>query len=221
MTQNQTPTSPSSETQKGPREIETFANELFEHGLEVYDRDTKISSNLGGAKIFWHPAWKNPNSPMNNIEITNPDLKNALWNLPILVGSLSRVSLDENGNPISLPGREGTHQRQNSGLILYPQMDSELRSGVNLRNRINEALRAYDVKNYIEVAQLIPGDKIKVLAEQEYRNFLGKIAKLKLHAAVICAIPSGPNGLWQSKTKPGASASRAPANASADRDFPI
>jgi hypothetical protein len=195
------------------RKIDQFADVLFEHGIETYDPmapEGKKSANIGGAKLFWLLGWQNNTG---SIEFHNKDFFEAIRQFPGTLYSVNRVKLDANKHPILVKNSDTNVQRINNCLILYSTFDEDPNVGRNMRDRLLEDLKErkfpMDLSNYIEVCNRINSDNIRALETFTYTDLNGIESNLKLHAAVLIQVPSGPpnsGAFWG--TKPKASVSR-------------
>lgn len=190
------------------RKIDQFASILFENGLETYNPDApegQKNGNIGGAKLYWQQNWTNN---AGQIEFHNTEFFNAVKQFPGTLYSVNRVKLDSNGKPVALKTPSAGMQRISNCLILYSTFDEDMNVGKNIRDRILETLKErkfpMDLTGYIEVCSEIKSDKIKALEQYIYRDQNGIESTLKLHAAVLINVPSGPPGsgsFWGTKAK--------------------
>ncbi len=196
------------------RFIDEFAATLFEHGLEGYSgtRGNQVPTNLGGCKI-WADPYKSPNT---GISFNNPHFEKVLKELPITLYTLSRVQLDEKGQPVPVPGNGKGHNRICSSLMVYPHIDDNPQTAVDIRNRILEVMRGYPLADRVEIASRINAEGIKILETYNHRDWSNQFVPLKLHSCILLAIPSGPAGgtqFWslkpgsRTKTRTGMSSS--------------
>lgn len=181
------------------RHIDRFCNGLFENGLEGYDPNaratgTKGVTNAGGAKVFFHPRWKTD----GKIQILNTNLRNVLNELPAVLYTLNRIQLDSNKKPVMT--KDGTgYNRTHTGLMLYAQFDDAPDAGERIRDRIVEAVKEVDLRNYIEVASKIndANGVLNILETLKHQDFNRNLVPLKLSACVFVGLPSGPTtGFW-------------------------
>jgi hypothetical protein len=182
---------------------------LFANGLEGYDASqkntpTKGSTNIGGAKVFYHPAWR---TPQGKILFLNPLLEKAVKELPVLIYTLNKIDVKD-GQPVFVRDRQtgavtGNYSRSHTGLMLYAQFFDDPKVGERIKGRLVEAMKpaGFDLTNYVEVASNIPGDQIKVLETLQFQDpQTRQNTPLRLSAAVILSLPSGPtSGFWQMK----------------------
>jgi DNA-binding beta-propeller fold protein YncE len=187
-----------------------FAASLFVLGLEGYDAaqklgPTKGATNIGGAKVFYHPKWRTADS---KISFLNPVFEKAIKELPVTLYTLNKIDVDKDGNPVFVKDRQtgqntDQYSRSHTGLMLYSQFYEDPKGGERIRGRLLEALNStFDATNYIEVASKIPGEEIKVLDTLTYQDPVTRTpVQFYRHAAVIINLPSGPtSGFWQMKT---------------------
>ena len=183
------------------RFIDTFCETLFEHGLEGYEgtRGAQTPTNLGGCKI-WQDQF---NTPRSGIVINNPKFSAVLHELPVSVYTLNRVQLDKEGNPVRTPDGNG-YNRICSALMLYPQMDEDPATAVQIRKRVLEAMQGFSLQDRVEVASRIKAPNIEVLEQHKYRDWKNEFVPFKLSACIILAVPSGAPGqaqLWAIKSR--------------------
>lgn len=181
------------------RPIDQYALSLFQHGLETYDKDldqrdpsSKGSVNQGGAKAFAHLNLRSPDSP---ILINNKELREVIFENPVTLFTLNRIDLDEKGRAKRTPDGKG-FSRKNTGLMLYCDYDADPECGKKLKELIVNKIPNVPLGDYIEVASEIldPEGKLKVLEQVKHSDFSGNLAPLKLHAALLLALPSGAKG---------------------------
>lgn len=182
------------------RHVEKYVAELFEHGIEGYDvtkkapHPSKGVTNPGGAKAFFHPTWKIGKSP---VDILQPDLKKVLMELPILLGTLNRIQLDEAGNPVRVPGTNG-YNRTHTGLLVYPVNDSNPAIALQFKKRIIEAVQqgsGIDISDSIEVGGVLEKTTdISCLKELQKMNHLRELEPVDPRCCIILSLPSGPPG---------------------------
>lgn len=177
------------------RKVDLYVQGLFQHGLELYDRDTKNSItkgvvNAGGAKTFFDTSFKTAKS---NIIINHKGLEKAIKDVPVVVYSLNRIELDEEGKPVMV---NGGYRRIYSGLMLYVSYANDGSMANGIRNRLLEAVPEVDLSDYIEVASKIddPENKLEVLKELKHQNFARELVPLELHNCIFLALPSGAPG---------------------------
>lgn len=183
------------------RFIDEFASNLFEHGLEGYEgvRGSQTPTNLGGCKI-WADPYKSPNS---GIVFNNPKFEKVLKDLPITLYTMSRVQLDEQGNPVQVQGQGRGHNRICSSLMAYSSMDDNPETAVAIRGRILEAMKGYELADRVEIASRINAPEIQALTQHTYRDWKNEFVPLKLNLCILMAVPSGAPGqsqLWSLKT---------------------
>ena len=94
---------------KPNEKVSAHIAELFEHGVETYDRNTKESGNYGGAKVWRIGRWMSGET----FKIQIPAIYNLLKTFQGTVFTLNRVDMDEDGNPIVLEGRDGYQRVRN------------------------------------------------------------------------------------------------------------
>jgi hypothetical protein len=186
--------------------IARFCDSLFEKGLETYDGNNPVkesrAGNIGGAKLFFHIGWK---SATSDLIFNDPVFGNVLKEFPAVLYVMNRVEF-KNNEPVMLKDGSG-YNRKNSSLMLYMQFDEDPNCGKNARLRILEAMKEakrMDLSSYIEVASEIDSDKLKVLETMTIRDVTGTNVPLKMHAAIIIALPSGAEGssqIWSIKAK--------------------
>ncbi len=191
------------------RKIDQFAEVLFELGIETYDPNapegTPKAGNIGGAKLYWQTGWQNNTG---SIEFHNKEFFDAIRQFPGTLYTVNRVKLDENKRPILVKNSTTNVQRINNCLIFYSTFDEDPNVGKNIRDRLLETLKErkfpMDLSNYIEVCSNINSDKIQALETITYTDLNGAVNTLKLHAAVLIQVPSGPPGsgaFWGTKAK--------------------
>lgn len=187
--------------------IARFCDSLFELGLETYDGNNPVkearAGNIGGAKLYFHMGWK---SPTSDLIFNDPVFGNVLKEFPATLYAMNRVSI-KNGNPEILTKGSG-YNRKNNSLMLYMQFDEDPDCGKNARLRILEAMKEgkrMDLSQYIQVASEIDSEKLQILKTMTIRDATGTDVPLKLHAAIIIALPSGAEGssqFWSIKARP-------------------
>ncbi len=217
------------------RPIVEFTQRLFARGLEGYDAaqratPTKGVLNAGGAKVF-SQTFKATNS---RLSFNNKALFAALSSFNVVLYTVNRIDLDENGQPKRV--RDGAdYDRVDTGLMAYVA-DASPDMGMRLKDRILEALKPlnsadFQSSDYLEVATQIPDPDGKIAAalkEVKYRNFVQANVAIAPKNLVIMAFPSGQAGsqaLWtlQSSTmsnRPGVGSSSA-ANAMESGEMPF
>jgi hypothetical protein len=177
--------------------VARFAKALFENGLETWDPTTKTAQNLGGAKLFYALGWRNPNQPSPDgrpkVLIFDKNLYNVLVEIGATVYTASKVNLNEDGSPEQLENGRGLH-RVCQGLVLYMPFDDNPRTTQHALSRILEVCP--DLEGYVGIASNLAKDipSIQVLENTTYRDFMGTDSHMKLSAAIVLAVPSGPPG---------------------------
>lgn len=186
------------------RFVDRFVETLFENGLESYDSQTSATTGIGGAKLFFHPQWKKPDSA---VVINNPIFAAILSNFPATLYSVSRVKTKD-GEPVVLPDNKG-YDRTCVGLMLYHNYDEDPSCGLLMRDDIiNGMKKLANLSPYVEVlsncSPLAVSRATKALEQFKVRDLMSNPAKFNLHAAVVLALSSGAPGssaLWTSVTK--------------------
>lgn len=183
--------------------IHTYISQLFENGLEGYDKTQKDGpsrgvTNPGGAKIFFHLNWRTGQSP---VVIQNEAMNKVVRELNVLVGTVNRIQLDDAKNPVKVPNSDA-YNRTHSGLILYPNNDANPALSIALTKRIIEAVNkeaGIDISDYIASgSELIKaGLDINVVSQVQHMNFARVLVPIKPEACIFVALPSGAPGSAQ------------------------
>lgn len=182
-------------------EVVKFTKLLFENQLEGYDPSAKLSHskgviNPGGAKLFCHYNW---NSPKRSITVNNEPLVKALSAIPgVVLFTLNRIQLDKEGLPVRVEAGEG-YNRICHGLMAYGSFDADKDIGKKIKKNVIAATSSLiDLSGHVEVVEELekelPDNYLACLRAYEFKNPLGSISRIKPHAAVVMAIPSGPAG---------------------------
>jgi len=180
------------------RTVIAYTQRLFSNGIEGYDKEARETPskgvlNPGGAKVFSQP-FKGNNS---KLIINHAGLRKGLMAFNLVVFTLNRIEMKD-GEAVHVNQRNGDigYNRIDTGLLLF-NVQGTAESGRNLRDRLIEACKPDDIRDYIEVLSKIedPDECIKNAVEQiHYRDFANNMVPIKPEATVVLAVPSGAEG---------------------------
>lgn len=178
-----------------------YATSLFRNGLEVWNRETKSTSNVGGAQIFQIPNWRGPNS---NIVFLRPDFEQAMKDRNAHLFSINRTELDANGNPKKTANDPTKNMRVDSGLMMLTASEEDAVSYAELiRNKIPDLQQ--HVAALVEIEDFVPNLR-KIVSEYKIPGISSVDVSHQIDASrvIILAIrSSGPGslGFWSLRRK--------------------
>lgn len=168
------------------RPIDIFTTSLFQHGIEKYDSEKKISTNIGGAQIFQLRNWKAAQSPIHfNVE----EFGKCLRGLAATLFTVNRVQLDPTDKPVKLAS--GKNKRINNGLLLYMQYGEDGQGARDAAQLLKEECEVIK-DNISAVVDLLPTHpELKALENVYVPMFDGNLYPMNINKVILLAVSSG------------------------------